>query len=355
MGKIRYGLIGFGGIAESRIAKEGFALDKERFEPLKNAELVGTTDINPARKEAAESLGLKWYDNSDEIFSDPEIDAVFIATNNSTHYPLAKKALESGKHVIVEKPISTKIEDAEDLIKLAEKKGLSLEVDHMMVYNSYNEKVRELIKTGELGNINDIVLHMEFLYGATPEEAKTWRCSKPEEMGGPIGDVASHCFYMAEYLLGEKIKSVKAVYYPKVLDIIVEDGAFIKFETDSGIKGSIRVSFSDPRGNLYSTFSNLGYEVYGTEKSVETYGTLFQLSGHEDEPIKLRIVVNDKKNSEEITLSDVKNIYQQVIEKHALSIKEGSRLTGMDALRNLKLIFAAHESARNGGKEIIVK
>jgi len=323
MKKVKYGLIGFGGIAENRIAKEGFALDSRRFEPLKNAELVGTTDINKARKEAAEKLGLKWYNSSDDIFSDSSIDAVFIATNNSTHYPLAKKALNSGKHVIVEKPISTKIEDAEDLINLAESKNLSLEVDHMMVYNSYNEKVRELIKSGQLGEINDIVLHMEFLYGATPEEAKTWRCSKPEEMGGPIGDVASHCFYMAEFLLGEKIKSLKAVYYPKVLDIIVEDGAFIKFETEGGKKGSIRVSFSDPRGNLYSTFLNLGYEVYGTEKSLETYGTLFQLSGHDDEPVKLKIIINDKDKTKEIRLSNVKNIYGKVIEKHADSVING--------------------------------
>ena len=56
MAKIRYVLVGFGGIAENRVAKEGYACDKKRFKPLKNAVLVGATDLNPARQKAAEAL-----------------------------------------------------------------------------------------------------------------------------------------------------------------------------------------------------------------------------------------------------------------------------------------------------------
>ena len=55
MSKIKYALIGFGGIAENRIAKEGFACDRTRFQPLPNAELIGATDVNPARRAVAES------------------------------------------------------------------------------------------------------------------------------------------------------------------------------------------------------------------------------------------------------------------------------------------------------------
>ncbi len=60
MSKVRYALIGFGGIAESRIAKEGFACDTTHFKPLKQAVLVGATDLNPKRKKAAQALGLTW-------------------------------------------------------------------------------------------------------------------------------------------------------------------------------------------------------------------------------------------------------------------------------------------------------
>ena len=93
MSKVKYGLIGFGGIAGNRVAKEGFACDKARFAPLRKAELVAATDINQGRKAAAEALGLKWYATADEMLADKEIQAVYIATNNTTHVPLAVKAL----------------------------------------------------------------------------------------------------------------------------------------------------------------------------------------------------------------------------------------------------------------------
>ena len=60
MAKVRYAIIGFGGIAENRVAKEGYACDKARFAPLKSAELVGAYDLFAGRKEAAAALGLKW-------------------------------------------------------------------------------------------------------------------------------------------------------------------------------------------------------------------------------------------------------------------------------------------------------
>ncbi len=354
MKKIRYALIGFGGIAENRVAKEGFALDAERFSPLEEAELVAATDINTGRKAAAEKLGLKWYDATRDIFTATDIDAVYIATNNLSHFPLAKNALKSGKHVILEKPVATKTEHAEELVKLAEEKRLSLSVDHMMAYNAYNVRAKELITSGALGDVNDMVLHMEFLYGSTPEEAATWRCSNVKELGGPIGDVASHCFYMAEFLLDGKIQSVQASYYPKTLNIKAEDGAFIRFKTGNGKTGSIRVSFSDPRGNLYSTLYNLGYEVYGNEKSLYAYGTLFQLSGHKGEPVKLKVELHQENEVEEVNPEEIRNIYQEVIKAHAGSILKGEPLSGAEALHNLKLILAAHASAAKGGKEITI-
>ena len=125
MKKVKYAIIGFGGIAENRIAKEGFGCDKTRFNGLPNAELVGATDMNPAREAAAKALGLKWYKDMDAIFADPEIDAVYVATNNLSHAPIAIKAMNSGKHVMAEKPIATSVADASAMVKLAAKKRLS--------------------------------------------------------------------------------------------------------------------------------------------------------------------------------------------------------------------------------------
>jgi predicted dehydrogenase len=354
MNSIRYAIVGFGGIAENRIAKEGFALDNNRFESIPGIKLVGATDVSPARQNAVENLGLKWYNNSDDIGNDSDIDAVFIATNNLSHFPLAEKLIKAKKHLIIEKPMATTLENAKNLVKLATENRISLAVDHMMLYNVYNIKANELIEEGKIGDVNDVVLHMEFPYGYTAEEAAQWRNADPDEVGGPIGDVACHCMYMAEFLLKDKITSIKAIYTPEVNKLKVENGAFIRFKTKNNITGSVRVSFSDLRGALQSIFLNLGYEIYGDKGTIRTFGTLFQLSGHKDEPINLRLEVDDFERIENIKIPDVKNIYQEVIKHHADSVRTGKLLTGAEALHNLELVLKAHQSAKHNGQEQII-
>lgn len=355
MEKIRYAIAGFGGIAENRVAKEGFACDRNRFAPLEKAILIGATDMNPARKNAAEALGLNWYDSLENILADSSVDAVYIATNNASHAALACTALNAGKHVIVEKPAATNVKDAEKMAALAAEKHLSLSVDHMMVNNAWNIKARELISQGELGNVNDSCFHMEFAYGYDPAEAATWRCSKIEEMGGPIGDVASHCFYTAEFIFGKKITRLAAVYYPKIMSIQAEDGAYIKFFLEDGTQGSVRASFSELRGGLGGTLTNLGFELYGEKKVLRGFGTLFQLSGHKDEPVRIRLEMDELGSVKEVPPAPIQNIYQALIERHAASVQNNTPLNAEDAIHNLKLCAAAHESARNGGKIVSLR
>ena len=355
MKKIRYAIIGFGGIAENRIAKEGFGCDKKRFNGLPNAVLVGATDMNPARESAAKALGLKWYKNMDEIFADPEIDAVYVATNNLSHAPIAIKAMNAGKHVMSEKPLATSVADGQAMVKLAAKKHLSLSVDHMMVYNAFNQLAHKYVAAGKLGKVSDSCFHMEFLYGATPEEAKTWRCNNVDEMGGPIGDVASHCIYMAEFMFDSKIRQVQAVYLPKTLAIKAEDGAYIRFTLENGQTGSFKVAFSEGRGGLIGTLSNLGYEIYGDAAVLRAFGAMFQLSGYKDEPYSIRVELESAKGVKPLRPRKFPNIYQQIIMKHAQSIIDGKPLNADDGLRNLRACLAMHKSARNGGKAYIVK
>ncbi len=354
MGKIKYAIIGFGGIAENRIAKEGFACDTARFKALEKAELTGVTDLNPARQEAAEALGLKWYSSMDEILADPAIDAVFVATNNLTHAKIAEAAMCAGKHVIIEKPISTSVADAKKLVEIAKETGASLAVDHMMIHNSYNVLAKETIASGKLGTVNDCCFHMEFSYGSTPEEAATWRCSSVEEMGGPIGDVASHCMYMAEFIFDSKIISLACAYLPKTMDMKVEDGAYIKYTMTNGMSGSAKVAFSEARGGLGGTLGNLGYEIYGSEAALRGYGTLFQLSGYDDEPFKIRLDLDKFDSQESLKPAKIQNIYQEVINHHAESILNGIQLLGGDGVHNLELCDAAHKSAQNNGTIIEV-
>ena len=354
MAKIRYALVGFGGIAENRVAKEGFACDRGRFKALRHAQLVGATDLNPAREAAASALGLKWYAGLGDVLADKSVDAVYVATNNLSHVPLATAALKAGKHVIVEKPMATTVADAKKLCKLAKAKGLSLTVDHMMVNNAWNVAGKAALAKGALGAVNDCCFHMEFAYGYDPAEAATWRCSKIAEMGGPIGDVASHCFYVAEFVFGQKIKKVAAVYYPKVMKIKAEDGAYIKFFFEDGTQGSVNAAFSEMRGGLAGTLTNLGYEVYGDKAALRGYGTMFQLSGYADEPIRIRLELDDGKKTAEVKPGKIQNIYQTLIEGHAKSVLAKKRLSAADAIHNLALCAAAHKSAQTGGKIVTV-
>lgn len=351
-GKVKYAIVGFGGIAESRIAKEGFGVETRRFAGHAQAELVGVTDVNLARKAAAADLGLKWYDSKGAVLADPAVEAVFIATNNLSHAPLAEQAMRCGKHCLIEKPMATTMEDAGRLQRLAREYGLSLAVDHMMTENAYNQRARELVVQGAVGRVNDVCLHMEFCYGSTPEEAAAWRCVDPLEMGGPIGDVGSHCLYMAEFLLDSTVKSLACVYTPRTFDIAVENGAFIQFHLHSGAQGTARVAFNQPRGGLGSTLTNLGYEIYGTKGILRGYATLFQLSGHPGEPVTVRLEVDHFNGAECVGVDDVRNIYQAVIAKHARSIRRGSPMDGDDAIHNLELVLACHESAGRQGHVI---
>jgi len=352
MRKIKYAIIGFGGIAENRIAREGFGLDKSRVNGHPEAELAGVTDISQARQESAAKLGLKWYDSAEQVIDDSQVEAVFIATNNLSHAPIAEQAIQAGKHCLVEKPMATTLEDAERLRQLARQKNVSLAVDHMMTENVYNQRAKELVKQGAIGEVNDVCLHMEFLYGAAQQEAASWRCSNPDELGGPIGDVGSHCLYMAEFLLDSDVTSLACVYAPRTLDIKVENGALIQFRLTNGIQGTVRVAFNQPRGGLGSTLTNLGYEIYGTEGIVRGYGTLFQLSGHEGEPVDIRLEVDHFKDVETVKIKQVQNIYQAVISRHARSITDNKPLDAADAIGNLRLILACHKSAKANGKTV---
>jgi predicted dehydrogenase len=88
-----------------------------------------------------------------ELFADPELDAVAIATPVSTHFDLALKALQAGKHVFLEKPLTETSEQARQLISEAKSRGLVLMVDHTFIFTGAVRKVKELIESGEIGDI----------------------------------------------------------------------------------------------------------------------------------------------------------------------------------------------------------
>lgn len=88
-----------------------------------------------------------------ELLNDPGLDAVVIATPVATHFPIARQALLAGKHVLIEKPLTACVREAEELISLSEQHRLTLMVDHTFVYTGAVRKIKEIVSNGELGDL----------------------------------------------------------------------------------------------------------------------------------------------------------------------------------------------------------
>jgi len=119
------------------------------------ARRVVACDVDPKRHEHIQSLypGVETTAGFDSVLEDPEIEGVIIATPVSTHYGMARKALEAGKSVLVEKPLATSQLQAADLIRIARDHGSVLMVGHTFEYSAPVRKIQEIIKSGELGEI----------------------------------------------------------------------------------------------------------------------------------------------------------------------------------------------------------
>lgn len=125
------------------------------FHKIEGCEMSIAADLDAKRRNFIQSSypTVEVTRNADELFENPDIDAVAIATPISTHYDLAKKALKEGKHVLVEKPMTATPAQGEELIQLAEDRERTLMVDHTFIYCGPVRKIRELIDQGELGDI----------------------------------------------------------------------------------------------------------------------------------------------------------------------------------------------------------
>ncbi len=143
---IRVGVIGYGYWGPN-IVRNLYGLDSVHVETVCDK---NTAALARARKTYP---SLKTTSDPHEILTSPQIDAVAIITPVWTHSELAKEALENGKHVFVEKPFTSNAAQAQELIELAARKKLMIMVDHTFLFTGAVRKIRDLIKSGELGDL----------------------------------------------------------------------------------------------------------------------------------------------------------------------------------------------------------
>lgn len=170
------------------------------------------------------------------IFRDPEVAAVLIATPAASHYNLVRRALMSGKHVCVEKPMTKRADEARELVALAKERNLVLMVDHTFLYTSAVRKIKDLIAGNELGKINYI-----------DSERINLGLIQPDV--NVVYDLAAHDIAIFNYILGEWPSSVAAFgksFVTKGMTREVEEIAHVNLEYPSGVMAHVHVSWLSP-------------------------------------------------------------------------------------------------------------
>src|SRR3954452_14788015 len=167
------------------------------------------------------------------VLADPEVDAVVIATPTTTHYALAAAALRAGKHVLVEKPIATRLAEAEELCELAQAGKRVLMVGHVFLFNAAIRRVKEYLDQGKLGQIFYIPMVRTNLGPIRMDVNAAW-------------DLAAHDVSIANYWL-EALPSSVAAHGGSWINAGIEDAVFAHLWYPDGIMVNLHVSWLSPR------------------------------------------------------------------------------------------------------------
>jgi predicted dehydrogenase len=201
---------------------------------LPEADVVAVCDTNRDLLErfSARDGRIRTTDRYASVISDPEVDAVVIATPVSTHHELASAALEAGKHVFVEKPLAASLDEALGLRALARERGLVLMPGHTFLYSPPVNKIRELITSGELGEIYFISTSRVNLGLHQSDISVAW-------------DLGPHDFSILRYWLDQAPTYVSALSRGCVIPN-TPDVAFINLEYASGLIANVELSWLAP-------------------------------------------------------------------------------------------------------------
>lgn len=285
---------------------------------------------------------VKTTQNYEELINSPSVDCIIVSTNPLSHYKIAKQALNNNKHVLVEKPMATKVEHAEDLIATAKAKNLTLMVDHTFLYNGVVSTMKNLIDSGDLGTINYI-------------DATRINLGIFQNDVNVLWDLASHDLSVVNHLLKEKIISVSATGKCHFKEGI-ENIAYLTLFYENDIIVHIHSSWMSPvkmRQMLIGGDKKMIVfdDIEPTEK-LKVYDSGYSLK----ESDKERVLVDYRVGDMYVPKYDTKEPLASMIEDFCNAVLNNSTpLSDTDsALFNIKVLCAAEESLRNGGKNIII-
>lgn len=290
---------------------------------------------------AADFPSAKVSGSFSEVLADASIEAVVIATPVSTHYPLAKAALEAGKHVLVEKPLASTAEHASDLVRIAKERRLVLMVDHTFVYHSAVGKIKSLMDSGDVGKLQYI-------------DSTRINLGLFQHDVNVLWDLAVHDISIVHYLVNERPLSVQAIGASHT-NTGLENIGFLVMRYASGLFVHVSCSWISP--------VKIRHMLFGGDKKMVLYNDL-----NADEPIKVYDSGFTARNDEDrkrlmfdYRVGDVTS--PKLVIREALaalandfinSIETGNapRSSGQFGADVVKVLAAAEKSIKQKGQEI---
>lgn len=265
MRKVNFGIIGCGGISNYFHIPE--------LKAIEEAEITAVADIKPERARlTAERFSIKfWYSDYMKLLERSDVDAVVISTPHPTHAKIAVDAIEAEKHVIIQKPMCTKVEDAEAIVEAASRhKNLKVMVLPFVYFDTPTfDYVKNLLSDGELGRICMVrsrVAHggpekyQEEVTRMFGEEKNCWFFDPERAHGGALFDLGVYAISQIVYLLG-RVKNVTSLVATLDKPARVDDNNALLMEMENGA-----IAIAESSWTQIATLE--GTSMYGTKGTV---------------------------------------------------------------------------------------
>ena len=282
-------------------------------------------------KKAADLLGVpKAYGSYEELLSDPEIDAVYIPLPNHLHVVWAIKAMQAGKHVLLEKPVGLSSKEAEKLIETSKgKPGLKVMEAFMYRHHPQWQKAKKLVEEGYIGKLKSIQTFFSY-YNTDPNNIR----HNPDFGGGGLMDIGCYCISLSRYIFGEE---------PIRVNGLVEFDP--KFKTDRMASGVL--DFSSGTSTFTCSTQVIPFQrvnIFGDKGGIEIE---IPFNAPPDKPTRLWLHTSEK--TEEITF-DICDQYTIQGDLFSKAILDNTKVPTPleDALNNMLVIEGIFKSSESG-------
>lgn len=228
--KKRVAVVGYGGMGQWHVCSimGRTYMNSIPFNESDVCEMAGIYDIDPAKRDKARADGLHVYETLEELLADPTVDIVTIATPNDFHEPIAIKALDAGKNVISEKPVTMSLASLDRMIAASENNHKLFSVHQNRRLDDYFVEMKKIADEGLIGDIISLESRIHGDHGIPGDWRKT-----VEHGGGMLYDWGVHMIDQQLYMLGYDVERVYA-HFDYLTGVPVDDGCFIDIFLKSG-------------------------------------------------------------------------------------------------------------------------